>query len=617
MLQFKKASLCLCLLILTLAVLNFIDTLFSLNGWLTRQPQWDPSAHALDSIHFARAFLHLSPWEFLVQLHNSAMWPPIIPLLQAPFHMIFGPSLMTARVWTAFTSLPAVLLTFGVGYYAHKTWGLLVGAIAASLLFVSPVFQEHALQEMLEIPAISLFSICLICYLRYLNSEHQEIRYWKATCISGTVLFFAKFNYAVLAMLPIMVNELVLRPEFRELLKRAFLEVWRQVNWKGGFTIFVVLYLCFLIYVQKVGLRFEIFSQTVVMEKAFGNPLYLLVLILLIRNAVVHPGLLKRYRNNVMSAGEPIHSFLRWTFFPAALWMCYPVFFMHFFLYMFNEKTRQSSFFSMETLSFYPGAVIQQYSPAPWIGIVCLLCLALGLILMKRWTKVERFLIGLATFNLLLTMTHPNYQVRYLMTFIPLLFLVAGIMIVRFIGLVFAGRQGADKVAWLVAPLLILGLCLSFPADQNHLQIAFNKTSQDEQMKSVFEAICRESIAGKKNTVIGFSNYVSPSAIALVCYEKFPLIQRSQLPTAMGRLGFPNEKSGKRIVEAESIDRFFLIDYQGFYVEPGRLQESFLLNELTSALKESPYEKISLIPAENGGVGLTVFRKQSSSELSH
>lgn len=604
------------LALLLSAAVSFVLLLRGLEGWTTRVPQWDPSAHALDSIHFARAFRHFSPKEFFVQLHNSAMWPPVIPLLQAPFHLIFGESILTARNWTAWMALPTLVMTFLVGWKAHARFGLLTGSLAASLLAISPLFQEHCLVEMFEVPGILLCMITLFFYLRFLRTG--EGKEWRRTCLAGIILFFAKFNYAVLIMLPIVVNEFSTRPAFRQLVIAAVHRFRKDVRWGGGFTLFVFAYGVFLIYVQKVGIRTEAFGQTVVITKAFGNPLYALLAIILIRNWIRNRELLKTYARNIWQAPEPIHSLLRFDILPALVWLSYPVFFMHFFLYMFNEKTRHESFWSMETLTFYPGAVIRDYAPNPVLGALTLASLALMLAAWKKLPPISRFFTLTAFFNLALTISHPNYQTRYLMTFIPLLYIVTGLAFAHLWEALLKHRSFRwDPWVLSLAPVLILTLTLVWKPRVPYLQEAFFRTSQSEASREIFSAICRESKDTRKNTVVGFSNYISPSSIALTCYEEFPEMKRENLPTAMGRLGFPNEKSGARIVEAEEIDRFFVIDYSLWGVSPGRLQESFLLDEVKAALKSGFYQEEVLVNQGQGGLRLTVYRKRDLNSTAH
>lgn len=583
--------------------------LLGLEGWASRPPLWDPAAHALDGIHFALAFRHFSPAEFLVQMHNSGMWPPAIPLFQAPFQLALGESYVITRSWTAWMSIPAVLMVFMVGFTAHRKLGLVVGTVAAVLLTVSPIFQEYCLQEMLEVPGIFFSMLTLFFYMRFL--QEQKSKDWQATCLSGIVLFFCKFNYSVIVMLPIVVCELLYRKDFRALALGGFVRFVRDVRWRSGFTGFVFLYILFLFYINKVGVNVEIGGQRVLIKRALGNPTYLLLAIIIVRNLLVNRQEFLGYFKNIWKAPEPMRSLLRFDILPAIVWMSYPVFFSVFFIFMLSEKTRQGSLFSLETLTFYPGAIIQEYAPHPLLGVLALLSLVGMLAFWKKLPLVSRFLVGLSSFNLLLTMLHPNYQIRYLLTSMPMLYLVTGLALVH-LWEAFTQRTGArlDSLLLGSTPILALILLLAFPASRDHLQKAFISYTQSEKANELFSAICKESIKSELNTVIGFSNYVAPSSIALQCYRDFPGIRREQIPTTMAREGFAGETSGRVIVQAQKIDRFLLVDYSRLGFDVGRLQESQLFDEIKGSLPGSAYEEQEILDQGPGGYRLVVFRKK-------
>lgn len=591
-----------------------ILTIVGLDGWLTLPPLWDQASHALDAIHFSQAFRDLSPSKFLVQLHNSAMWPPVIPLLQAPFLMIFGENFGVVRSWVAWSAIPAVLSVFAVGVISHRRFGWLVGALGATLLAVSPYFLEFCLQEMMEVPGTFFFMLTLFFYIRYLNDG--KARDWQLTCLSGIVLFFCKFNYAVMVMLPIMVCEFCYKPAFRAMIGQALGRFRRDVRWRSPFTIFVFAYIAFLVYVQKVGIHFEIGGQRVMIERALGNPTYFLIALLIIRNAIVNRPLLKDYIREIWTADEPIRSFLRFCVLPALVWLSYPAFFTTFFIFMFSEKTRQSSFWSMETLTYYPGAFLERYSAHPLIGILTLAALVVLLAFWKKLPRVSRFLVAITTFNFLLTITHPNYQARYLLTTVPILFLLLGLAIAHGLeALTKTSGTRFDKVWNALAPLAAILLFLAFPPSREELQKALISYTHPEKVNEVFAAICDEVKNAETNTIVGFSNYIAPASIALECYKRYPDMPREQMPTTMTRFGFHGETSGRRIVESMRIKQFFIVDYSQVGFDVGRLQETYLLDEAKTALDTTgSYRGKLVIDQGEAGYRVQVYTQDPGGE---
>lgn len=592
-------------------------TIQGLDGWYTRPPLWDQASHALDAIHFAEALRTFSLSKFFLQLHHSAMWPPVIPLLQTPFLLVFGENYVHVRNWIAWSSLPTLLLVAAVGWRSHRRFGLLVGAWAAALLAVSPMFLEFCLQEMFEVPGIGLSMLTLFCYLSFLQTEN--VRYWRATCLAGIVLFFAKFNYAVAFMLPIVVCEFFRLASFR---RQIFMGLWcfvRDTRWRSPFTLFVLGYILFLFLVQLAGgLRFTLFGQNITLMRAFGNPVYLLIAVVFIRNLIVNRELLKRYALNIWRADEPLHSLLRFDVLPAAVWLLYPPFFSTFFIFMFSEKTRHSSFFSLETLTFYPGSWLSDYMRNPMLGVLTLGSLFGMLYFWKKLPLISRFLVGLATFNFLMTIFHPNYQNRYLLTTAPLLLLVSGLALAHVLEKLLQ-KQGSrfDPLVIRLAPFLALALLLAFPPQRDRLQAVFNQFSHEPEMEAVFAAVCREAAKVERNTFVGFSTYVAPASIALRCYQDIPSMRRSQMPTAIISHGFHGERSAQKILDSRRIDQIFVVDYSLYAIDVGRQQEPELIGPIRELLPQHPaYEAIPLLDQGQGGLKITLYRLKEKAELS-
>ncbi|MBC7659311.1 MAG: glycosyltransferase family 39 protein [Chitinophagaceae bacterium] len=593
---------------------HMVVMMMGLEGWASRPPLWDPATHALDSIHFARAFRHLSPREFFVQLHYSAMWPPAIPVLQAPFQMIFGETWLVSRNWTAWMAVPTVVIVFVTGLVSHKRFGLIVGAIAASLLAVSPHFQDYCLQEMLEVPGIFFSMLTLFFYISYLGQAdgRRNAMLWRWTCLSGILLFFCKFNYAVIVMLPIVICEFCCWSDFRKMLGKALLRFLRDVRWRSGFMRFIVLYTIFLIYVEKVGIQFDIDGHRIFIKRALGNPTYLLLCIVFVRNYFFNKPLLNTYAKALWSAPEPLHSLLRFDVLPALVWLSYPDFFKTFFIFMLSEKTRRSDFWSMETVQFYPGALIENYAPHPLVGAVYLIALSVMFALWKRLPRVSRFIVGLTAFNLALTILHPNYQVRYLMTSVPMLLLVVALALVH-LWEYLSQRTGArwDKAFLWSAPVLTIVILSAFPPDPDRLEKALIYYTQPAKVTEGFAAICRESKTGEKNTLVGFSNYMAPASIALQCYVDFPDMPRSKMPTTMESLGLSGEDNGEKIVASDLIDHFFVMDYSQLGFDVGRLQEAPILDSVKAALAHSHYTPKEILNQGPGGFRILEYSKST------
>jgi hypothetical protein len=591
----------------------FIQTLLSLEGWQSRPALWDQAVHALDAVHFAKAFREFSPYQFFLQIHNSALWPPVIPLVQSVFLLFSDLDYGTVRLTVALFSALACLMVFVTGLKLHPRWGFATGLTAAALLFLSPGFQDYSLQAMLEVPGIALSLITVSLYYRFL--DHETHTNWRYVVISATILFFAKFNYAIMVFLPILVTEIARQKVLREQLKASVFFVLRDIRWMSPFAIFVYAYIAFLVYVRMVGIRFEFAGQIVTIQRAFGNPLYFLILVMLGRLALFHRRTLQYYFKAIWWAPEQIRTVVRLFALPAVVWFVYPPFFSTFFIFLFSESTRKQSFFSSETLTFYPNAFMEYYMVAPIAGVLVLAGLAYLLFSWRRLDHKFRFLLGLILFNLLLVISHPNYQKRYLLTVIPYMFLAgsAGIYLNLDRLLRFAPRFSIwfNRAIGITAfAALVIGL---FPS-RAYLQQRFDQFTSNPSFTGFARQLCEHAYRSETNAIVGLSGYLNPAAIAMDCYDMHPDMQRSQLPTTMTRIGFHGYLDGQKVVESGRIGQFFVADYSEMAFDVGRQQEAYLLPGARASLPESSqYQKLDVIREAETGLQIDVYRRVSAS----
>ena len=588
----------------------------SVTGWMTRPASWDQAVHALDAMHFAKAFVELDVQQFLDQLHNSALWPPVIPLIQSVYLMFTDIGYGGVRTSIVLFAVLACVLTFVAGIKLDRIWGFAIGLTASAFLFLSPGYLDYTVQEMLEVPGICLSLVTFILYMTYLDRGEQ--RFWRYTVVSATVLFFAKFNYAIMVFLPIIVTEVVRKARLRHQLWESVQFVRRDIQWTRPFSIFVYAYLLFLVYVRVVGIHFEAFGQIVTIKRAFGNPLYLLVAIVLLRMALFHRKSLQFYFKAIWWAPSQMRPVVRYFVLPAAIWMLYPPFFSTFFIFLFSESTRKQSFFSMETLTFYPGAFVNYYAFMPMVGYLLTASLLYMLVTWRRHSIKLKFLMGLVCFNLFLIFMHPNYQERYMLTIVPYMFLAGCYGLYTVVGqLLKPWPMIATWGSRLAGFALFIGLVSSYFPTRDYLQQRFYRFSNDPSFAQFAERICYHAYKSEENAIVGLSGYLNPAAIAVACYEIHPDMKRSQLPTTMTRLGFHGYLDGKRVVDSKKIGQFFVADYSQAIFDVGRQQEAHLLPGARAEIPASEdYKFIETIIDTYSGIRMSVYRRQQHDGLS-
>ena len=595
---------------------DLLVKLCSLNGWSLRPALWDQAVHALDAIHFAKAFNELSLEQFFLQIHNSALWPPVIPLLQAVYLSVTDFGIGSVRTTIAFSSILAMLAVYFAGIRLHKTWGMAVGFIAAALLLSSPGFQEYSLQVMLEVPGIALSVLTFALYCRYLDSEDPKA--WTHTVVSATILFFAKFNYAIMVFLPILVCEFLIRPKVRETTFSVLIYFKENIRWRHPFSIFVYLYIGMLFYIHSIGgFRFVYGEHIIELRRIWGNPVYFLVFTIVLRMVLFQRANLKLYFKTLWNAPDQWKPLVRYFILPACVWLVYPPFFSTFFIFLFSESTRKESFLSAETLTFYPSFFVNYYHAHPFLAYGSISGLLLTAFSWKKLPVKLKLLLSLSAFNVMLLFSHPNYQERYLLTTLPFIFLLSGYGLTLPLAYITRRMKWSSALGAMAGATAFLAVTLSFPASQERMQERFDYFTLAPDFTPFAEKICEHTNLSESNAIVGLSTFLNPAAIAMKCYEMYPEIKRRQLPTTMTRNGFHGYIDGARVVESGKIGQFLVADYSQMKFDVGRKQEAYLLPGARAALPESlQYQYIERIVHPESGLVVTVYRRSDLGNIS-
>jgi hypothetical protein len=149
-----------------------------------------------------------NPLQFFVQLGKGKVWPPVHGLL------VMVTQVFTGNDWR-FAVLPSLLgwllMTWCVYYTAQKNaastgirWA--AGLIALAFAMLSPGGRAYATDIMLESLGAGLTMLSLACYTRAVEERDSTLR-WRVLALVLTVLFFEKYNYWMIAVASLAVAE--------------------------------------------------------------------------------------------------------------------------------------------------------------------------------------------------------------------------------------------------------------------------------------------------------------------------------------------------------------------------------------------------------------------------
>ena len=165
-------------------------------------PQWDMAKYGVSGLRLAGALATLDLPLFLRELNSLSVWPPLFPLLEAPAFLLFGPEPSVASRLVALLFLASLaLLPWALSPLAEggsPAPGLLVAAALAA----TPFWGAFASLVMLEVPGLLLLVLALGFTLRAIRGEPGA---WPAAYLCSTLLFFCKYNYGLLFIVPLLL----------------------------------------------------------------------------------------------------------------------------------------------------------------------------------------------------------------------------------------------------------------------------------------------------------------------------------------------------------------------------------------------------------------------------
>lgn len=169
-------------------------------------PHWDAAAHGFDGEQMARALAAGDAGRFLALVNARGEWAPLFPILEVPVFLIFGYGYATAAAQMPFYLALATLAVFVAGMALGGRRGLVTGAIAAACFAASPYVQYHGTNTMLELPGALALMLATAAYVRFTRTG--AMRDARLTAIATTALCFIKWNYGVLWLVPLALNEI-------------------------------------------------------------------------------------------------------------------------------------------------------------------------------------------------------------------------------------------------------------------------------------------------------------------------------------------------------------------------------------------------------------------------
>lgn len=498
-----------------------------IEGHFDRLPTWDPSAHGMDGIMLADAVKAFDPVAFFKAIYLMSYWPPVYPLIEMPAFLIFGYDYHVARDVVGVLYVLTVMAAFLAGYFLNVRARVLGGLFTAALVAASPYYKLYANLEMAEIPSALFFLLSLAAFFAYEQSKRRGALI--AFCVSLSLLFFTKYNNALLVFIALFVFHAWFDRAGRSAVLAEARRFVASGTWRQPFYLFAGAYLLGLAGVFLAGgVSFDAFGQKVFV-KSVGNPLYVLVALAVIRWLTWRRDELRYLRGLVRRLPDPYRAYLFWVGLPIAVWMINPNNLRTFFLVVVNEAPTERPDF-LTTLLYYPRIILDDYVGHRPAGILICLAAVLPLVWWKRLSSGQRFLYLLSGIAFFLCAIHQNTSPRYVFPLVPLIFL--GASLVWDLRLPKQGSLARRALPCLAVVSLfwLYGRSIETPS-----RLFVDKTSEPG-LGQVVDKVCEHvRLASGKTTLVGFWDQLPPGLVQWRCRQLgVPMANIPQTPNRLG-----------------------------------------------------------------------------------
>lgn len=362
----------------------------------------------------------------------SVGWPVLHPVLLSIVLTLIGPRPEAAVFPSLMGWCLSTLVAVWFVWRLSGRWGIVAGLLTAALFLTSPALRVMATDVMLESLGLGLTLAALASYARWIESPTSTRARWLG--ISLSALFVHKYNYWGLVVLALASYE-VLRhqSQWRQMIAAAVSWLrrrhWSHLLPRHPLSLLVVLLLvislaiwcCQGLRIQIGDWRWSIQRPRLLIEAAYG--LFLLRLAL---------WWWSRGRRLVeLHWGVAWRTLLEWSGIPVLLWLALP-FRLHYFVWYVSPGNDPGVLRHtlVEKARYYLEAITINYHVHPWVAAASAGLALLGVLRIAIEREAGGWKWLLTLFFILagvLTWWHPNQQMRFVHTWLPVLWILSGV----------------------------------------------------------------------------------------------------------------------------------------------------------------------------------------------
>ena len=473
-------------------------------------PRWDLATHLnhgwQDYHLLITGQIHRLLWDLWLQ----GYWPPVLSIYQVPFYLTLGGGLESG-LRSALAALILVgILGCALMWRQWRESAALPAAVFLALLLSSPYLLAYASVTMTEIVGAAAELVVLLAYV----SDRQSPTAGSARifALSLTLLFFTKYNYFFLLVVPLVICEWAERMwNAHAAASREAVRRWTQWALSSPGAWLLAIYLVGLVIVLRTGgFDFHV-AGTRVSVHTIGNSGHVVLYLLLARLWYLH----RRGRipwDRINAADPRVRPLLLWFAVPVTIWLAspYPNHIRDFFNLVVNRPLGESTIGGGAAI--YIDALRNLYFFNQWLLALVVAVFAIAAIRYRAQPALMRWLIVAIPLQLAAIALHQTRFPRFLLLTVVLLCLAAATEV----GGWCAGRRWTRIIGTAIAPcVLAVGvLAARTVVTQDRFKaVAFENYTDSSVIRAALDSIRSELKAEDRLAIVGQSNELSPALL--------------------------------------------------------------------------------------------------------
>ncbi len=471
-------------------------------------PRWDLATHlnhGWEDYHLlVTGRIHRLLWDLWLQ----GYWPPVLSIYQIPFYLSLGGKIESGLRSAIAAFVLAGILGCALMWRQWRQAAALPAALFLALIVSSPYLLAYASVTMTESVGAAAEIVVLLTYVAYRQRSTPPAA--RAFAVSLTVLFFTKYNYFFLLIVPLVVYEWLERSSGSTGARTLDdLRRWTRAALSSPTAWLLIAYFAGLLVVMRTGgFEFHLLGKRISVHTV-GNSGHIVLYLLLARLWYLHRARRIPW-DHVIGADPRVRPLLVWFAVPVTIWLAspYPNHIRDFFNLVVNRPLGESTISAGTAV--YVDALRHQYFYSEWVLIAVVVLFVVAAVTYRHQPPLMRWLIFGIPMQFAIIAIHQTRFPRFLLLTVVLLCIAAASELGRW----FAGSTWRRIAGAAIAPAVLGSGVLAANAavgEERFRAVAFENYTENHTLRAALDSIRAELKPEDRLAIVGQSNELSPA----------------------------------------------------------------------------------------------------------